>query len=101
MDRRIREIVECYASATPEDVEQRLRVMDGEWDLDRAVRLASGLIAVGGLLAGWKRPRWMALPLALLALSPFEPLGAILRAVGFRASIDIDRERRALEMLSG
>jgi hypothetical protein len=108
IDRETLEVLECFRSATPEDVELRIRRLEREWDLDRAADVAGGALAAIGLLLGIRRPRWMTLPLAVQALlllkaSPVrvDPVTLALRVIGFRSTKEIEREKFALKVLRG
>lgn len=108
IDRETLEVLECFRSATPEDVELRIRRLEREWDLDRAADVAGGALAVIGLLLGIRRPRWMTVPVAVQALlllkaSPthVDPVTLALRVIGFRSTREIEREKFALKVLRG
>lgn len=88
----------------PAAIRQRLRELDREWDVERAIQLnASTLMLVGTVLGLRVNPRFLALPVAVSAfllqhaLQGWCPPLPVLRRLGFRTSDEIGVERHALE----
>jgi hypothetical protein len=85
-------------------IPERLRQLDQEWDVERALELASATLSLTGLLAHLTtgRRRWLALPLVVQsfflqhALEGWCPPLPVLRALGFRTAREIEDERHAL-----
>jgi len=97
-----------YASATPTMLDQRLRELDQEWDVERVTSVAAGLgVLAGVLLASLVDPAWLVLPavvascLLLHGLVGWSPGLALLRRLGYRTAQEIDHERYALKALRG
>jgi hypothetical protein len=90
-----------------EGIDERLREIDAEWDLDRMFFLGAGLIVTTfGVVAVARTRR----PSPLLAAGPFLILRAIagwapplsiLRLFGVRSRQEIEHERTALRALRG
>jgi hypothetical protein len=90
-----------------EGIDQRLRELDEEWDLDRAFFLGAGLIVTTFGVAAVARtrrpsPLLVAGPfLVLRAISGWAPPLSILRLFGVRTRQEIEHERVALRALRG
>jgi hypothetical protein len=106
--RQTEENVRRYASAGPQEIEDRLRELDAEWDIERCVEaLAPSLTLLGiGLSLGVSR-KFLLFPIAVQAfflqhaLQGWCPPVPILRRLGVRTVSEIDRERNALKALRG
>jgi hypothetical protein len=111
VNRRIRreteESVEYYAHH-PREIDRRLRALDKEWDIERAIEMNASAIAFTGIALGATHSkRWLALP-ALVTAFLFQhavqgwcPPIPILRRLGFRTAYEIDEERQALKAIRG
>lgn len=96
-----------YFAAHPDEIEERLRELDREWDIERILETGSSVLSLAGLtlslLSG--RRRWLLLPLAVQsfflqhALQGWCPPLPAFRALGVRTQTEIERERHALERL--
>lgn len=102
-----RERIDHYAS-NPAQIDQRLRELDQEWDVERTLEANSAIISLFGLAMGFTvNRRWFLLPLAIQsfflqhALQGWCPPLPILRRYGFRTSEEIERERTALKAVRG
>jgi hypothetical protein len=111
VNRRIHEDIERRVrglESHPADISRRLRELDEEWDIERAIEAnASSLAFVGTALGFFLHPNWLALP-ALVTLFLFQhalqgwcPPVPILRRIGFRTANEIERERQALKAIRG
>lgn len=97
-----------YYSAHRDEIGQRLRALDNEWDIERAIEANAAAIAFAGIALGVTRSRsWLALP-ALVSGFLFQhavqgwcPPVPVLRRFGFRTAYEIDEERQALKALRG
>ncbi len=92
-----------FHAENPDYIQARLRALDVEWDIDRALQTVSSTLTLAGLgLTVRRGPRWLLLPLAVQgfflqhAIQGWCPPLAILRRAGFRTAEEIDRERCAL-----
>ena len=103
-----RERIERYMHAAPGEIERRLRELDREWDIERAIEAnAASISLVGiGLAAGFGR-KWLTLPAAVAAfllqhsVQGWCPPVPIMRRLGFRTVQEIEEERYALKALRG
>ena len=98
----------CYHAAHPEQIEQRLRELDEEWDIERVFETNSSVLTLTGLVLGITRGRrWLLLSLAVQgfflqhALQGWCPPLPLLRRLGFRTQYEIEQERYALKALRG
>ncbi len=89
-------------------IEQRLRELDEEWDIERVLEANAATVAlVGVTLGATVDRRWFALPgvvaafLLQHAVQGWCPPLPIFRRWGVRTAPEIDRERYALKALRG
>ena len=95
-------------SSEPVAIGQRLRELDGEWDIERAIELnASALAFIGVAFGYFLHPYWLVLP-ALVTVFLFQhalqgwcPPVPVLRRFGFRTVYEIEQEKQALKALRG
>lgn len=97
-----------YFAQHRDRIDGRLRELDAEWDIERALEAnASALAFTGTAIAVLASRRWLVLPLAVTgflfqhALQGWCPPLPVLRRVGFRTAREIDEERMALKALRG
>lgn len=96
-----------YAALGPEAIEKRLRELDTEWDIERALEANVSALALAGVICGFKDKRFLALPAAAAlfllqhAVDGWSPLIPVMRSLGFRTQREIDRERYALKAVRG
>lgn len=111
VNRRIQEEIRGsvrHYSSTPDQIPRRLRELEEEWDIERAIEAnASALAFTGTVLGAAGDRRWLALP-ALVSAFLFQhaiqgwcPPVPILRRLGFRTAHEIEQERTALMALRG
>ena len=95
-------------ASRPESIPHRLKELDAEWDIERAIEAnASALAFIGIALGFFAHPYWLALP-ALVTAFLFQhavqgwcPPVPILRRLGFRTAYEIERESTALKAVRG
>lgn len=99
--------IAAFRDAPPEVVRARLRELDREWDIERAIEANASLVGLGGLALGTFVHRgFLVLPAAVLgfllqhALQGWCPPVPVLRRLGFRTQSEIEEERRGLNALS-
>jgi hypothetical protein len=91
----------------PGAIARRLRALDREWDVERALQANAATLSVAGLALGRRDPRWRLLSLGVgafllqHALRGWCPPLPLLRRLGFRTAAEIARERLALRLLRG
>ncbi len=103
MERRVHAL-----AANRSSIGARLRELDEEWDVERAIEANASSIAFVGVALGYlAHPYWLALP-ALVTAFLFQhaiqgwcPPIPVLRRLGFRTANEIDTERQALKALRG
>jgi hypothetical protein len=103
-DRRVR-----YLSQHREDIPARLKELDEEWDIERAIEFNASALAFSGvaLAASSDDKRWLILPAMVTAflfqhaVQGWCPPVPILRRLGFRTAYEIEEERQALKALRG
>ena len=98
--------VQYYAQHKGE-IADRLKELDDEWDIERAIEAnAAALAFVGVALSVLRGRRWLLLPIAVTgflyqhAIQGWCPPVPALRRLGFRTTYEIE-ERRALKGLRG
>ena len=111
VNRRIQEEIRRkvrHFSIHTTEIPRRLRELEGEWDIERAIEAnASALAFTGTVLGATGDRRWFVLP-ALVTAFLFQhaiqgwcPPVPILRRLGFRTAHEIEQERTALKALRG
>lgn len=104
LERRIR----FYATQDEQAISDRLKELDEEWDIERALQANAAGITLVGLLFTLTRSRfWVLLPITVAgflmrhAIQGWCPPVPILRRMGVRTRMEIERERYALKILRG
>jgi hypothetical protein len=102
-DTRVRRL-----AAQPDAIGKRLKELDEEWDIERALEAnAASFAFTGTILAATVDRRWLMLPAVVTAflfqhaLQGWCPPVPILRRMGYRTAREIDQERVALKALRG
>lgn len=97
-----------YANASPQAIDERLRELDREWDIERTLEAnAATAVLVGCALGITVDKRWFAFPavvgafLLQHAVDGWCPPLSIWRRLGVRTSREIEYERNALKALRG
>lgn len=96
----------AFAAENPEHIERRLKELDEEWDVERALETGSSTLTLTGLALGYfVHPYWLALSAGVQlffmqhALQGWCPPLPIFRKLGFRTEKEIQFERNALKAL--
>jgi hypothetical protein len=92
----------------PARTPHRLKELDAEWDIERAIEANASIFAFVGVALGYfVHPYWLALP-ALVTAFLFQhaiqgwcPPVPVLRRLGFRTADEIANERMALKAVRG
>jgi hypothetical protein len=97
-----------HFAENPAGIDRRLRELDAEWDIERAIEAnASALAFTGVALGGTVDKRWLVLSALVTgflfqhAVQGWCPPVPILRRLGFRTAYEIDEERQALKAVRG
>jgi hypothetical protein len=111
INRRIQQDIEHsirFHQRHKSQIAKRLRELNEEWDIERAIEANAAVVSLAGLAAGLLgRSRWFLVPLGaggfLLqhAIQGWCPPVPVLRRLGFRTSFEIEQERQALKLLRG
>jgi hypothetical protein len=98
----------AYYATRPEEIEARLRELDQEWDIERAIEMESATTILTGAVFGITFSRkWFLLSafasamLLVHTLHGQYPLLPLFRRMGFRTANEIAQERYALKVLRG
>ncbi|HET8727108.1 MAG TPA: hypothetical protein VFO41_06315, partial [Alphaproteobacteria bacterium] len=102
------EVRVAYYAAHPEQIDQRLRDLDHEWDIERTLEANAATIALAGVVAGaLVDRRFLILPGAVTAfllqhaIQGWCPPVPFFRRRGVRTPREIEIERIALKVLRG
>lgn len=107
-DQQLKNNISRYAHADRPAIDQRLRELDSEWNVERLIETEAPLmiglgIALGiGLDRRWFTLSAMAAGMVILhSLQGWYPLLPIFRRLGIRSQNEIEQERNALRLLRG
>jgi len=96
-----------HCAMRPEHIQQRLRDLDREWDVERMLETNYAMVNLVGLALGAKWPKWLMLPavaggfMLMHTVSGWCPPLPIMRRLGFRTAREIEQERHALMAIRG
>jgi hypothetical protein len=100
---RAAEMRVCYYEKHPEGIPERMRQLDREWDIERALETGSSSLTLLGLVLGSTvNKKWLLLSLGVQgfflqhALQGWCPPLPLLRSLGVRTMEEIEAERHAL-----
>ena len=106
--RRIAENVRRYAGASIGEIDKRIKELEAEWDMERALETAASVnVGFGVAMGMFVNRRWFAwsgIVAAFLlqhALQGWCPPVPVLRRLGIRTAAEIDEEKTALRILRG
>jgi hypothetical protein len=109
-DERIRRQLEvnvAYYARRLDRIEERLKDLEAEWDVERTTAVGAGLASLAGLAFGLFSKKWALLSAGAVALLIAQAAdgccGAMpgLRCLGVRTRREIEQERYALKALRG
>jgi hypothetical protein len=108
VDQKIKESIELYSSQDSEMINKRIRQLEKEWDIERALEVNMPIVALIGLALGiFVSPWWFIFPVIVMlfflehAIQGWCPPLPIFRSLGFRTKEEIEKERYALKILRG
>lgn len=97
-----------YFAAHPDEVPERLKEIEREWDIERMIEANASVLAFTGVALGVARnAKWLVLPALVTgflfqhAIQGWCPPVPILRRLGFRTAYEIEEERQALKAMLG
>jgi hypothetical protein len=97
----------AYFGTHPDLIDQRLKELDKEWDVERALETATGISGLTMLTLGLAFKRFRLFPFLIAgfllqhALQGWCPPLPVIRRMGIRTTKEINRERVALKALRG
>jgi hypothetical protein len=108
VDQKIKESIELYSSQDSEMINKRIKQLEQEWDIERALEVNMPIVALIGLALGiFVNPWWFIFPVIVMlfflehAIQGWCPPLPIFRSLGFRTKEEIEKERYALKILRG
>jgi hypothetical protein len=108
IERQIEANIRFYSTQPHEVLNQRIKELDQEWDIERFIITQASSLALTGLTLGLLRSRkWFALtglvlPFLLMhGVQGWCPPVPVLRRLGFRTRGEIDCEKFAIKALRG
>jgi len=108
IDREIAGSIRYFAGLDNLEITRRIRELDREWDVERALEANAAALGITGLALGvFRDRRWLVLPGLVLpfllqhAVQGWCPPLEVLRRLEFRTRKEIDREKYALKVLRG
>ena len=108
IDKKLLNTIEQYQYFSHDEITDRIKELDKEWDIERLLELnASSLILSGILLGSTVNKKWFALSgivatfLLQHAVQGWCPPLPILRKLGYRSRREIDEEKFALKIVRG
>jgi hypothetical protein len=100
--------IEYFSTADRSAIDRRLKELDREWDIERALEINAATLALAGLgLGAFVSKKWLALPAVIAgflwqhAAQGWCPPVPVLRRMGYRTPREIEIERHALKALRG
>jgi hypothetical protein len=97
-----------HSGKSHEEIDQRLKELEEEWDIERAIEANAGSVMLAGLaLSTVVSRKWLVLPFTVSsfllyhAVKGWCPPVPILRRLGFRTAHEIEEERTGLKLLRG
>jgi tetrahydromethanopterin S-methyltransferase subunit G len=110
-DERIRRQLQvnvAYYARRLDRIEERLKDLESEWNIERTVAVGAGVATLVGLVFGLFRKKWALLPAAAAAVLIGQAADCdccaqppMLRCLGLRTRQEIEQERYALKALRG
>jgi hypothetical protein len=97
-----------YSSLSDEEISERIRRLDREWDIERVLGTNMSVLAITGvILSQVKDRRWLVLPATVLgfytqhSLQGWCPPLTLLRMLKIRTRNEINQEKHALKAIRG
>lgn len=105
-ERQVRSTLADYSRAEEGKIDARIKQLDKEWNLERAIELEAPLmIGLGALLGTVHNKKWYALSATAASMvlvhntTGWYPLMPLFRKLGLRSQNEIETERNALRAL--
>lgn len=108
IDQQLKYNIQQYSNSDNGAITNRIKELEKEWDVERALEVNMPIIALSGLALGvFVHKRWLALPAVVLgfflqhALQGWCPPLPVFRKLGYRTKEEIEKERYALKAIRG
>jgi hypothetical protein len=107
IDSQIEERIRFYATQPRDVISARIEELDQESDIERYLETNAAALALGGVVLGMVRRKWLILSATVLgfllqhAIKGWCPPIPFMRKMGIRTRREIDREKYALKILRG
>lgn len=111
VNERIHHVTEAHIAhytRHPEQIDQRLKELDEEWDIERTLETNAATVGLGGTILGALVSRWWLIVPAVVTgfllqhgVQGWCPPMPILRRLGVRTPEEIEAERYALKAIRG
>jgi hypothetical protein len=107
IDSQIEERIRYYATQPRDVISSLIDELDQEKDIERYLERNAAAIALGGIILGLVRRKWLLLSATVMgfllqhATQGWCPPVPLLRKMGIRTRREIDREKYALKILRG
>lgn len=107
IDRNTFENIKDYFDRSEIVISHRIKELDEEWDIERAVELNMSAWAITGFVLSIKNKYWLTLPAVVAgffaqhSLQGWSPPIKLFRYLKFRTRREIEREKHALKALRG
>jgi predicted DNA-binding transcriptional regulator len=103
IDKQIEQNIRLYSNMNTKEIKARIKELDKEWDIERAIELNASLIGLAGIiLAATVNKKWLILPavvtgfLAQHAIQGWCPPVPLFRSMNIRTRKEIDKEKYSL-----
>jgi hypothetical protein len=97
-----------YSYSTPEQISERLKELDQEWDVERLLELNAASFSLVGVILGFAvNKKWLALPAVVTgfliqhSIQGWCPPLSLFRRLGVRTRKEIEWEKNSLKALRG
>ncbi|GAB6180852.1 hypothetical protein JCM14036_21710 [Desulfotomaculum defluvii] len=107
-DQEIKDRINKYKNKSQEEIGDRIKELDKEWDTERTLETNFGALVLLSTLLGYTvNKKWFALGgiasafLLQHAIQGWCPPLPVIRNIGIRSSKEINREKNALKVLRG
>lgn len=108
IDEKTEENIRYWSAQGPDAIDERIRALDREWDVERCLEVTASSLSLTGVIAALTgRKKMLILPAVVLAflfqhaVQGWCPPLPVFRRFGIRTRKEIDREKYALKVLRG
>jgi hypothetical protein len=108
IDEKTLENITHYFGRSKEEITDRIKELDNEWDIEQVLELSMSAVGLAGIsLSLSKNKTWLAVPTIMLgffaqhSLQGWCPPVTLFRSLKIRTRDEIDQEKHALKALRG